>query len=76
MNLWPKAIRRGVVSQTAARAKIIASAAFAIGLFGFVGAIDGAGQYLKVDYPASTDTNGLQVAVTYTLWIPDGVRFH
>ena len=73
MNLWPKAIRRGVVSQTAARAKIIASAAFAIGLFGFVGAIDGAGQYLKVDYPASTDTNGLQVAVTYTLWIPDGV---
>src|SRR6266567_7662533 len=74
MNLWPKAIRRGVVSQTAARAKIIASAAFAIGLFGFVGAIDGAGQYLKVDYPASTDTNGLQVAVTYTVWIPDGVK--
>src|SRR6266581_5713536 len=73
MNLWPKAIRRGVVSQTAAGTKIIASATFAIGLFGLVGAIHGAGQYLKVDYPASTDTNGLQVAVTYTLWIPDGV---
>ncbi len=73
MNLWPTTIRRGVVSQTAARAKTIAAAAFAIVLFGFAGAIHGAGQYLKVDYPASTDTNGLQVAVTYTLWIPDGV---
>src|SRR6266851_8993857 len=73
MNLWPTTIRRGVVSQTTARTKIIASATFAIGLFGSVGAIHGAGQYLKVDYPASTVTNGLQVAVTYTLWIPDGV---
>ena len=34
----------------------------------------GAGQYLKLDYPASTASNELQVAVTYTLWIPDGVK--
>lgn len=31
-------------------------------------------QYLKVDYPASTASNELQIAVTYTLWIPDGVK--
>lgn len=34
----------------------------------------GDGQYLKIDYPASTASNELQVAVTYTLWIPDGVK--
>jgi hypothetical protein len=33
----------------------------------------GAGRYLKVDYPASAAADGLQVAVTYTAWIPDGV---
>ena len=33
----------------------------------------GAGQYLKVNYPASTVADELQIAVTYTLWIPDGV---
>src|SRR5437016_49144 len=27
-----------------------------------------------LDYPASTASNELQVAVTYTLWIPDGVK--
>ena len=27
---------------------------------------------LKVDYPASTAPGELQIAVTYTLWIPDG----
>ena len=30
------------------------------------------GRYVKVDYPASTATNELQIAVTYTLWIPEG----
>ena len=53
------------------RAAILA--VIAICLFGFVSAVRGAGQYVKVDYPASTDTNELQVGVTYTLWIPDGV---
>lgn len=31
------------------------------------------GQYLKLDYPASTAQGELHIAVTYTLWIPDGV---
>jgi hypothetical protein len=30
------------------------------------------GNYLKLDYPASTNINELQTPVTYTLWIPDG----
>src|SRR5258706_4723348 len=32
-----------------------------------------AGTYVKVDYPASTAAGALQVPVTYTIWIPDGV---
>ena len=34
----------------------------------------GVGQYWKVDYPASTVEGELQIPVTYTLWIPDGVK--
>jgi hypothetical protein len=64
----------GLVVASVARTKIIALAAFAICVFGSMGAVHGAGQYLKVDYPASSDTNELQVAVTYTLWFPDGVH--
>src|SRR6266850_5661684 len=33
-----------------------------------------AGTYVKLDYPASTASNELQVAVTYLLWIADGVK--
>ena len=31
------------------------------------------GRYLEVSYPASTRPGELQLGVTYTLWIPDGV---
>src|SRR5258705_8960912 len=31
-------------------------------------------EYVKVDYPASTADGELQIAVTYTIWIPEGVR--
>ena len=34
----------------------------------------GAGQYFRVEYPPSTVADELQVGVTYTLWIPDGVK--
>ena len=40
----------------------------------FAGTARGAGQYVKVEYPASTVADELQVGVTYTLWIPDGVK--
>ncbi len=43
-------------------------------VFGCAGMMRGAGQYVKVDYPASTVEGQLRIAVTYTLWIPDGVK--
>jgi hypothetical protein len=46
----------------------------ALGVIGFAPTMRGADQYLKIDYPASAASNELQVAVTYTLWIPDGVK--
>jgi sugar lactone lactonase YvrE len=45
----------------------------ALGLLGSPPTTRGAGQYLKVASPASTATNELIIAVTYTLWIPEGV---
>ena len=33
----------------------------------------GEGRYLEVEYPPSTEAGQLQVGVTYTMWIPDGV---
>ena len=46
----------------------------ALGAVGVASSMRGAGQYLKLDYPASTASTELQVAVTYALWIPDGVK--
>jgi hypothetical protein len=34
----------------------------------------GAGQYLQLVYPPSTAAGELQIGVTHTLWIPDGIR--
>jgi pimeloyl-ACP methyl ester carboxylesterase len=45
-----------------------------IAVFGWAGTLRGAGKYLQIDYPASTNEGELQTAVTYTLWIPDGVK--
>jgi hypothetical protein len=33
-----------------------------------------AGQYFQIVYPPSTKTGELQIGVTYTLWIPDGIK--
>src|SRR5438034_1293842 len=30
------------------------------------------GTYYEVTYPPSKESGGLQMAVTYTLWVPDG----
>ena len=54
------------------RTNRVTLASIAACVFGFAGTTRGAGQYLKVDYPASTVAGELQIAVTYTLWIPDG----
>jgi len=52
----------------------VAVATFVIRAFVLAGTTLGAGQYLKVDYPASTAPDELQVAVTYTIWIPEGAQ--
>ena len=41
---------------------------------GLAGSACGADTYTQVDYPPSTAADGLQVGVTYTLWIPDSVK--
>src|SRR5882724_3545076 len=61
-------------SHTAGRTKFLTFAFSAICVFGFVGPIHGAGQYLKVEYQPSTAAEELQLGVTYTMWIPDGVK--
>jgi hypothetical protein len=37
-------------------------------------AMNPAGQYFVVEYPASTDKSELIIASTYTLWVPSGVK--
>ena len=54
------------------RTNRVTLASIAACVFGFAGTTRGSGQYLTVDYPASTVAGELQIAVTYTLWIPDG----
>ena len=43
-------------------------------LLSFSGESNQSGRYLKIDYAPSTVEGELPVAVTYTLWIPDGVK--
>src|SRR3984885_3418613 len=59
--------------KTRTRPQLVAVALLALAVFGWPGLMRAAGHYLKVEYPASANTNELQTAVTYTLWIPDGV---
>src|SRR5258708_6081390 len=47
--------------------------AWCMGAYGFTASARDSGRYVQLDYPASTATNELQTAVTYELWIPDGV---
>ena len=58
--------------RTMAWTRLIVPASIAICVLGSAAAACGAGRYLQVEYPPSTAADGLQVGVTYTLWIPDG----
>ena len=53
---------------------LIGLASVAVGVLGLAAPARAGGQYLKVDYPASSAEGELQTAVTYTLWIPDGAK--
>src|SRR5260221_2554762 len=61
-------------ARTRNKATIAATRLLILGLIGFAPTMRGAGQYVKIDYPASSTSNELQVAVSYTLWIPAGVK--
>src|SRR5580692_7789096 len=52
----------------------ISLAVFAGFVLGPVATVRAAGQYISVDYPASTVEGELQIAVTYTLWLPPEVK--
>lgn len=53
---------RRIASSAAAVLALVASTASA------------SGRYVEVEYPPSTEPGALQFGVTYTLWIPDGVK--
>jgi len=59
--------------QTAQRASAVWLLAFVVAGLALTGAARAGGRYYVVDYPASNAADELQTAVTYTLWIPDGV---
>jgi pimeloyl-ACP methyl ester carboxylesterase len=43
-------------------------------LLNLAGTNQASAQYFKIDYPASAVPEELQLAVTYTLWVPPGVK--
>ncbi len=47
---------------------------FIVAVLGSATTTCAAGRYVKVDYPASTVPGEMILSVTYTLWIPDGVK--
>jgi hypothetical protein len=53
---------------------VAAVLASVLGVLALAGTTHAAGQYATVEYPPSKAENELQVGVTYTLWIPDGVK--
>ncbi len=55
------------------RTRLIAFASIITCVFGLAGTTLAGGQYVQVNYAASAAADELQVAVTYTMWIPDGV---
>ena len=44
------------------------------GGWGPIASSSGAGRYLQIEYPPSSTAGELQLGVTYTLWIPDGIQ--
>jgi len=51
--------------------RLLAPLSIVIALAGFVDNIYAAGRYVEAQYAPSTAPDGLQLAVTYRLWIPD-----
>ena len=62
------------LGQGSVRRRIISIALAIICSLGFSLTARAAGQIFKVDYPASTNADELQLSVTYTIWIPDDAK--
>ena len=60
-------------SPVIARTSLAIFAAVTLGSLGLAGSVQAAGEYFRVEYPASTDTNELQVPAAYLVWIPANV---
>src|SRR5438128_394841 len=60
-------------SHETVQTRLVALASIITCVFGLAGTTQAAGKYVQVKYPASTAENELQIAVTYTIWIPEGV---
>ncbi|MGA2258130.1 MAG: peptidyl-alpha-hydroxyglycine alpha-amidating lyase family protein, partial [Thermoguttaceae bacterium] len=73
MKIRINGMKGGTDLRTWMRTKLDAFSLFLITVLGGAAAC-GAGRYVKVDYPASTVPGEMILAVTYTLWIPDGVK--
>ncbi|HEV3167870.1 MAG TPA: hypothetical protein VGZ22_27965 [Isosphaeraceae bacterium] len=72
MNITAQLFSEGASSQAKVVKRFITVVSIVACLFGFTGTSLGAGHYVEVEYPPSEAADGLQVGVTYTLWIPDG----
>jgi hypothetical protein len=68
-----QSIAGGASLHRAGRARLLVLAFLVVGIADLADVARGAGQYLKVDYPGSTEPGKLQTPVTYTLWIPGDV---
>ena len=73
MGISVKRMKPRVRTHASMRKRFTAFVLSVAGVLVCAGAACGSGHYLKVDYPASTNPKELRLAVTYTLWAPDGV---
>lgn len=67
-------ILKGISYPAIIRVKLTVLVLLLIGLGAFAQTVPESGKYLKIDYPASTVAGELPTPVTYTLWIPNGVK--
>ena len=74
MNNCTTSFLNGVVLQIIMQTKFIIRSIVLIVLISLTCVKNVLGQYSEVSYPASTAGNELQIAVTYTIWIPEGVK--
>jgi hypothetical protein len=74
MNICAKSFLNEMRVLMIEHAKFIIRSVIFIVLFNHICPVNVIGQYHEVSYPASTAKDELQIAVTYTIWIPGGVK--